>query len=218
MRNPDKVNQLRENGAKLSFFENIPQAREAARHHEKTTGSHFVSAYNDAHMIEGAGTLGLEVLQKLSTIDNLVLGVGGGGLIGGMALALKPFFPHLRIIGVQSEASPVLAEWFKAGQPCPVVTRPSFAEGVGAAVEVDSITWPLVQKFVDEFVVVTEDEICEALRFIVSKHKLYIEPSAAVSIAGILKLGQLKGETVTVLTGANVSLERFKSALNSGKL
>ena len=213
---PDKIAMLKRNGALVTYFDDMPAAREAALRAAREDGFHFVSAYNDVAMIEGGGTVAIELLHDLPEIDTLVVPVGGGGLIGGMGLVLKALKPNLRIIGVQQENAPVLASWFQAGKPVPVACQPSIAEGVGAPIEEDSITWPLVQQVVDRFVLVTEDEIREAMLRLLATEKLYVEPSGAVPVAALphLDLPTL-GNTVLILTGGNVSWPKFRANVDA---
>ena len=211
---PDKVTMLQQNGASLVFCDSMAEARSAALVAAEREDMTYLSAYNDTAMIEGGGTVALEILDEHPSLDCLIVGVGGGGLIAGMGLVLKAHNPKIRIIGVQQENAPVLARWFERGAPHEVPCSPSIAEGIGASVEVDTITWPMIQTLVDEFVLVSEQDIKDAMRWLLEHEKLYIEPSGAVGVAALLKRPTTSfAECVTVLTGRNVSRVSFDAAL-----
>ncbi len=208
---PDKLRMIQEYGAHLEYFDNVPQAREAARRVASERGYTFLSAYNDRHMMEAGGTLGLEILEDCPHVETVITGVGGGGLIAGMGVVLKAANPRVRLIGVQPESSAVLAHWHREGRPVDVETRPSIAEGIGAQVERELLPWPYLQRYVDEFVLVSDDELREALRWCVADTKYILEPSAAAGLAALRKLSPRRlGATVVVLTGRNVSWRRFE--------
>ncbi|WPB77001.1 pyridoxal-phosphate dependent enzyme [Archangium violaceum] len=209
---PDKLRMIQEYGAHLEYFDNVPLAREAARRVAAERGYTFLSAYNDRHMMEGGGTVALEILEDCPQVETVLVGVGGGGLLAGMSVVLKAANPRIRLIGVQPETSAVLAQWHREGQPVDVPdVRPSIAEGIGAQVEKELLPWPYLKRNVDEFVLVTDDELREAMRWCVSDAKYILEPSAAAGLAALRKLlPRALGPTVVVLTGRNVSWHRFE--------
>jgi threonine dehydratase len=209
---PDKVRMIQEYGAHLEYFDSVPLAREAARRVATERGYTFLSAYNDRHMMEGGGTVALEILEDCPHVQTVIVGVGGGGLIAGMGVVLKAANPRIRLIGVQPESSAVLAQWHRHGQPVDVQdVRPSIAEGIGAQVEKELLPWPYLQRLVDEFVLVSDDELREALRWCVADTRYILEPSAAAGLAALRKLmPRALGPTVLVLTGRNVSWRRFE--------
>ncbi|WP_257461734.1 threonine ammonia-lyase [Archangium lipolyticum] len=209
---PDKLRLIQDQGAHIEFFDSVPQAREAALRVASEQGYTFLSAYNDRHMMEGGGTIALEILEDCPHVETVLVGVGGGGLLAGMSVVLKAANPRIRLIGVQPESSAVLAQWHRAGQPVDVNgLRPSIAEGIGAEVERDLLPWPYLQRLVDEFVLVSDDELRDAMRWCVSDTKYVIEPSAAAGLAALRKLlPRSLGPTAIVLTGRNVSWRRFE--------
>lgn len=209
----DRVKDIRNNGASVQTFGSVPEARQAARKLEQEKGYVFVSAYNDAEMIEGAGTMALELLRQVPDIDCLVCGVGGGGYLAGMGIVLKSINPNIKIYGVQQENAPFLATWFKTNQyPANLTMKPSIAEGIGAEVEQDSITWGYVRELAEDFILVSEQDIAEAVRWTLKHHKHYVEPSGVVGLAGIRKKPEVFRQykkIVTVVTGRNMSYEKF---------
>jgi threonine dehydratase len=209
-----KVEEIRRLGARLTFFDSIDEARVAAVKRSVDRGLPYISAYNDADVIAGGGTVGLEILEDLSNVDMIVVGMGGAGLISGMAIAMKDVNPQLNVVGVQPESNPVLVEWLRAGRPVEVDTRPSIAEGLGARIEEDSMTFPLALRYVDDTVVVSDDEIRDAMAFLLDEHQMIVEPSGAAPVAALLKASPLRyRDVVVVITGRNISRERYKSLL-----
>jgi len=209
----DRLKDIKSNEASIQLFESVTEARLEAKRLEKEKGFVFVSAYNDTEMIEGAGTIGLELLDQLPDIDCIVCGVGGGGYLAGMGIVLKAFNPEIKIYGVQQENAPFLANWFKTKEyPTNFKMKPSIAEGIGAQVEEDSITWDYINEFVEEFLIVSEEDIIDTLKWTIKNHKHYVEPSGVVGLAGIRKYPNVfkKYKNVaTVITGKNMSFEKF---------
>jgi threonine dehydratase len=211
---PDRKKIIRQYNASVRLFKNVSEARVSALKDAKENSQVFLSAYNDRAMIEAGGTVGLEVQEQLPDLDCLVLGVSGGGLLSGMAIALKQRNPDLKIVAVQQENNDFLARWHRTGlYPINYVESPTLAEGIGGIIEEECITVPYIKKFVDEYIVVTEQEIKEAVLWVLQEHKHYVEPSAAVGIAAIRKTNwenQKVKNILTVLTGRNMSLSRYK--------
>lgn len=109
----DRKKDISNNGAEIQTFESVTNARHEAQRLSTEKGYVYVSAYNDTEMIEGGGTMALELIEQLPEIDCLVCGVGGGGYIAGMAVELKAYNPNIKIFGAKQENAPFLAEWFK---------------------------------------------------------------------------------------------------------
>lgn len=214
----DRIKDIEANGATIQFFDSVPEARAKARALEAANNYVFVSAFNDTEMVEGGGTIAVELLEQLPNMDCLVCGVGGGGYIAGMGILLKAINPDLKIYGVQQENAPFLAEWFKhKSYPERLDMKPSIAEGIGAEVESDSITWPYIEKQVDDFYLVSEEEIRESLLWLLKEHKHYVEPSAVVGLAAIRKHAdhfKKFNSICTIITGRNMSFDKFQSILD----
>lgn len=213
----DRIKDIQANGASIQFFESVLEARARAKELEEKKGYVYVSAYNDVEMIEGGGTIAVDLLEQLPNIDCLVCGVGGGGYIAGMAILLKSINPEIKIYGVQQENAPFLAQWHKSKKyPSEFQLKPSIAEGIGAEVESDSITWPYIEQYVEDFLVVSETEIKESLLWMLKNHKHYVEPSGVVGLSAIRKnadIFQQFDSVCTVITGRNMSYEKFQSIL-----
>jgi threonine dehydratase len=211
-----KLAVIRQHGAQTHFRESVEAARTAARAHALEHQQLFVSAYNDADIIAGGGTVGLEVAEDLPEVDLVVVGVGGGGLLSGLGLALERLAPSARLWGVQPEESPVMAKWLEQGRPVPVETRPNIADGLGAQVETDALTFPLLQRFVERMVLVSEADIRDAMGWLLEEHQLVVEPSGAAPVAALLRHPPVGfRHVVAVITGRNIRRERYLKLLGT---
>lgn len=213
---PGKVATMRDFGARLTFFDDVEQARHAALTEAQRSGAVFVSAYNNLAMVAGGGTVGLEILQQWADAEIILVNIGGGGLAAGIATAVKAINPAIEVWGIQSEASPTFARWMDAGEPVPVVHSPSVAEGVSGPIEASTLTWPLVRDRVDRVLTVSEAEIKAAMRILLDVERQVAEPSGVPALAGALRYaGEIAGRrTVAVISGRNVAGSRYLSLLN----
>jgi len=178
-------------------------AREAAR----KSGQVFISPYNDLQIIAGQGTIGLELARQLDRIDAVFVAVGGGGLIAGIAAYLKSASPHTRVIGCWPENSRPLYECLRAGRVIEVPEEPTISESTTGGVEQGSVTLPLCQRLIDDYALVSEAEIRDAMRLIFDKERWVIEGSAGVAVAAYLKERERHaGQNVAIiLCGRNIS-------------
>jgi threonine dehydratase len=167
----------------------------------------FVSPYNDRAVILGQGTLAFEILEQLPHVSAIVVPIGGGGLAAGVGSAVKQFRPSVRVVGVQAEASAAVFHSLKAGHMVTVPDRPSIADGIAGNIDLTTITFPFIQRYVDDVVLVSEDEIKSAMDHLLLREKLVAEGSAAAGVAAVLN-GRVKanGPIVAILTGGNVDL------------
>ncbi|HET7046006.1 MAG TPA: pyridoxal-phosphate dependent enzyme [Gaiellaceae bacterium] len=164
------------------------------------TGRTLVHPFDDPLVQAGAGTVGLEIVEDVPGLDTIVVPVGGGGLVAGIAAAVSP---DVRVVAVEPELSPALHEGLAAGEPVPVQPR-SIADGLGAPFAGASAIAACAEHGV-ESVLVSEDEIAEAMRFLYARAKLACEPAGAAAVAG-LQAGKVRGETICcVVSGGNVA-------------
>lgn len=191
-------------------------AEAAARQIERDTGRVFVSAYNDAQVIAGQGTIALELLDDLPGLARVIVPVGGGGLIGGMAVALKAVNPAIQVIGVTSRAAPAMYNHLK-GTHLPQL--PTLAEGLSGEVEAGAITLELA-RLADDIVLVEESDIVQAIAWTIETHHLIVEGSGAVGIAALLSgvLAADAGPTAVVITGGNLDIDDLRHILAVGKV
>ncbi len=173
----------------------------------RRTGAFAVPPYDHPWTIAGQGTVGLEIAEQLPDAATVVVPVGGGGLIGGIAVALREARPGIRIVGAEPELAGDAAESFRSGRIAPQRPPVSIADGLRAPL--GELTFPLLRDLVDDVVTVTEDEIVEAMRFAFEDMRLVIEPSAATGIAALLADrcgGDPSRPAAIVLCGGNVDL------------
>jgi threonine dehydratase len=185
-----------------SVDECVGRARERA----EETGAVFVHPFDDAEIVAGQGTLGLELLDEVDDISTLVVPVGGGGLISGVAGVAKAAQPGVRVVGVQSASCSAYPESLERGEPVEVSGGPTIADGI-AIKRPGRLTLPLVSEWVDEIVVVADDDVAEAMVVLLERAKLVVEGAGAVGVAALLSrtvVPAASGATVVVLSGGNV--------------
>jgi threonine dehydratase len=217
---PIKLQAIRDLGAEIHLVPGgYGEAEQAGLEHASQYNQIWVSAYNDGQVIAGQGTLGIEILSDLQPElpITLVIPTGGGGLLAGIAAVIhsgdypKDFYHSF---GVQSEASPFMHELYYRGTQDNVVEGPSLADGLSGPVERNSLTIPLIKKHADGLVLVTEEEIVQAMAFAYQRYGQNIEPSAAVSLAAILTGKVTQRPSVAVITGGNIRPEIHQQLIN----
>ncbi len=177
-----------------SMEESIETARELAR-----AGRTFIHPFNDSDIIAGQGTIGLEILEDLPEPDLVIAPIGGGGLVSGIAVAVKSLRPKTRVVGVQAAACPSAYQARREREVVRVEARRSIADGI-ALKEIGEITFPIIQENVDEIVLVEEDQIAAAILMLLERKKILAEGAGAVSLAALL------GGAVAVPAGSRVVL------------
>ncbi|WP_440054424.1 threonine ammonia-lyase, biosynthetic [Pseudoalteromonas sp. T1lg65] len=209
-----KVNAVRKLGAEVILH---GHHFDAAKHHalalcEQQQGV-FVPPFDDRDVIVGQGTVARELIQQLDELDVVFIPVGGGGLLAGMAVYLKSLRPDIRVIGVEAQDSACLKAALEAGEPVELERVGGFADGVAVKL-VGTETFRLAQKFCDEVVTVSADEICAAVQDIFIETRATAEPSGALSIAGLKKwIEQNKAQGLNlaaILSGANLNFDRLR--------
>lgn len=177
----------------------------------------YVSPYNDLQVIGGQGTIGLELAQQLDRIDAVFVPIGGGGLISGIAGYLKSVSPKTQIIGCLPENSPVMAESIKAGHIIDKETFPTLSDATAGGIEPGAITFDICQALVDDYILVSEEEIKKAVIHLMKIQRQLVEGVCGVTLAALIKKASLfQGQNVVViLSGANINLETLKMILAS---
>jgi threonine dehydratase len=213
---PTKLEAIRRYAVDLRFQGNDSvvteeYARSYAQQHEMV----YISPYNDPHVIGGQGTIGVELCQQSERIDAVLVALGGGGMISGIAEYVKTVFPRAEIIGCSPENSPVMAKSVQVGHILTMESLPTLSDGTAGGVEQEAITFPLCQHLVDDYILVTEEEIRQAMRLCIEMHHMLIEGAAGVALAALLKAAlRFEGKNVVVvLCGANLSLQTLKTIL-----
>jgi threonine dehydratase len=188
------------------------EAEQAGLEYAAAQGMTWISAYNDGQIIAGQGTLGLETLMELPGLPQAVwvVPVGGGGLISGIGAAIKTHSAggDCSLIGVQSEASPFGYFLYHKGSSEGVIEQPSLADGLAGEIEKDSLTIPLMRRYLDDFVLVSEQAIADAIRYAWNRYQEVLEGAGAAALAAVLS-GKVKGRpAVVILSGGNIQPQR----------
>ena len=180
------------------------------REEESRTGAAFVHPFDDPNGLAGAGTVGLELMEQAPGLDAVVVPIGGGGLMSGVACAVKALAPKCRVIGVELAEGPGMTPALAAGKPVPVTRPKTLADGLTPPF-VGAIPLEVAQQALDEVVLVTEEEIKEAMRSLLLRAKLFVEGSGAATTAALLA-GKVKvrngAKVVAIVSGGNVDPER----------
>jgi threonine dehydratase len=211
-----KVEGIRKWGADLVLFGDCYDEAEAkAKELARKDGCAYVSPYDDELIIAGHGTIGLEIVEAMSNVEAIVVPVGGGGLISGISIAAKGLKSSVEIVGVQSEASPVMYESLKAGRIVEAPKTETIAEGLSGGIEKDALTFEIAKKYVDRMLLVKEATIRRAVYLLCKHEKLVVEGSGAAAIAPLLEDKALfRGRTVVcVITGGNIDEELLDDIL-----
>lgn len=180
-------------------------------------GYTFVHPFDDENVIAGQGTIGLEILDDLDDVDAVVVPIGGGGLISGVAYAVKKLKPSVKVYGVQSAGAPSMFNSVKDGKIERLDNVSTIADGI-AVKEPGENTFKLVSEYVDEIVTVSEDEICSAILQMIEKHKMIAEGAGAVSVAAVMfnKLPIKGKKVVCVVSGGNIDVTSLSRVITRG--
>ena len=214
-----KVANTRGHGARVVLHgANYEEAYAEARRLEQVEGLTFVHPFDDPAVIAGQGTVGLELLEQVPDLDAVLVPVGGGGLVSGMAVALKARAPHVRVIGVETEMLPCMLASLDEGRLVTVEAASTVADGI-AVKRAGEITFLHVQKLVDEIVTVSEEEIASAILYLLEKEKTVAEGAGAVAVAALLnhKVRGLEGRrVVAMVSGGNIDVNVVARVIERG--
>ena len=192
-------------------------AYEKAVELQKEKGYTFIHPFDDPDVIAGQGTIGLEILEQLDDVDAVVVPVGGGGLISGVAAAIQELKPSCKIYGVQAAGAPSMYESILAQEKKSLETVDTFADGIAVKVPGDN-TYEMVNKYVDEMLTVTEDEIAAAILALMEKQKLVAEGAGAVPVAAVMfgKIPLKNKKVVCVVSGGNIDVNILNRVITRG--
>lgn len=213
---PTKLAAIRAFGATVVSLDTDPLSVELeAAKQAKLQNTLFVSPYNDADIIAGQGTIGAELVEQLPDIDAVFVAVGGGGLISGIGAALAHLKPGTEVIGCWPANAPTMQRSLEAGQIIEMEEEDTLSDGTAGGIEPGSMTFPLCQRVVDRTVLVSEQEIRDAMKAVARFERWMIEGAAGVALAGAVKLAaDYQGKKVAViLCGRNILLEKFIGAI-----
>jgi len=181
----------------------------------ETYNKTFIHPFDDLDIIYGQGTIALEIFEQLKDIDVIVCPIGGGGLISGISLAAKEINPNIKIIGVQGEEANAMEISFKRGEKVSLDKVNTIADGISVKCP-GNITYNIINKYVDDIVTVSDNEISEAFIILCEKHKLLAETSGAVSLAALKKLNFKDKNIVSIISGGNIDMLTISSLIKYG--
>ena len=215
-----KVAAVRGHGGNVRLVDgDYDEAHTAARAHAANSGTVFIHAFDDPHVVAGQGTLALEIAEQAPATALIVVPLGGGGLAAGVGIAAANRLPGARVVGVQAEACAPYPPSLQAHRPLGARGATTICDGI-AVKQPGELTLPLVAKYVDEVVTVSDDEVAEAMVLILERSKLVVEGAGAVAVAAILH-GKVdppsEGETCAVLSGGNVDASRLAECIRLGE-
>jgi threonine dehydratase len=213
-----KVTQTRNYGAEVILFgDSYDDAYQEACRRQTEYGFTFLHAFNNEDVIAGQGTIGFELLEQAPELDAVIAPIGGGGLLGGIACVLKELKPSVRVIGVQTERVPSMLEALKVHHPVTVPSAGTIAEGI-AVRRAGDLTLPLIEKYVDEIVTVSEEDIANAILVLLEREKTLAEGAGAAATAALLqRKTSLKGKNVASLVcGGNIDVTLLSRIIERG--
>lgn len=213
-----KISATQDYGAEVVLYGDCyDDAYEHAMALQKESGAVFVHPFNDEEVIAGQGTISLEILKALPTVNAVLIPAGGGGLLAGMAACIKQINPSVRVIGVQAEQADAVVRSFKASKVVATETSATIADGI-AVKRPGEITTNIIRQFVDEMVTVTDNEIAEAILLLLERTKMLVEPAGAASLAAAInRKVDLEGKRVVcVLSGGNIDVGFIHKVVERG--
>lgn len=213
-----KIEATRAYGVKVELQgDTFNDAYEYAKNLQYITGAIFIEPFNDEDIIAGQGTVGLEILEKMDDVDTVLVPVGGGGLISGIAYAIKTLKPDCRIIGVQSEKAPSMKVSLEQDKLVTLASVSTIADGIAVKTP-GAITFDICKEYVDSVVTVSEEEIAAAILVLLEKMKMVAEGAGAVSVAAALfhKIDLDGHKTVALLSGGNIDVNLLSKIIDLG--
>ncbi|MEU0524164.1 threonine ammonia-lyase [Streptomyces niveus] len=212
-----KVAATREYGAQVRLHgQVVDETLAAAQEYARETGAVFIHPFDHPDIIAGQGTVGLEILEQCPEVRTILVGLGGGGLAAGIALAVKAVRPDVTVIGVQAEGAAAYPPSLRAGRPMSIDEQQTMADGIKVG-RPGEITFPMIRDLVDEVRTVSEDELSSALLLCLERAKLVVEPAGASPVAALLSTPKaFRGPVVAVLSGGNVDPLLMQRILRHG--
>ena len=214
-----KVEATRRLGAQVSL---VPGAYDDAYNYalelQKETGATFIHPFNDELVIAGQGTIGLEILDQLPDLDAVIIPVGGGGLLAGVAFAVKNLCPSVKVYGVQAENAPSMLRSFEDNKIRTLDSVATFADGIAVKTPGD-LTFEMAKNYADDIITVSEDEIAAAILALIEQQKLIAEGAGAVSVAAAMfskKIDLTGKKVVCIVSGGNIDVNILSRVITRG--
>jgi threonine dehydratase len=210
-----KLDAIRAAGAELRSCRDYDEAERSAKAHASTGEAVFISPYSHPDVIAGAGTVGLEIVEDWPDVDTIVVPIGGGGLISGIALAVHAVKPTTDVAGVEVAASSPFTRSLAAGRIVEIEVGSTLADGLAGNLDPDTVTFDVVRRLVPRISVVDEPELAAAMRGVVLQERLIAEGAGAVGVAAVLsgKLDVRGRRVALVLSGANIDPDKLASII-----
>jgi threonine dehydratase len=210
-----KLDAIRRAGAAVVECRDYDEAEVRAKKRGESGDALFLSPYSHPDVIAGAGTVGLEILEERPDLDAIVVPVGGGGLLSGIAIAARAIAPLASVIGVEVEASSPFTHSLAAGRIVPITVGPTLADGLSGNLDPDTITFDIVRSLVKGIVLVGERQLAESIAGIAREEHLIAEAAGAVGAAAVAA-GNIEGKRIAVvISGANIDIDRLAALIGS---
>ncbi len=211
-----KVEATRKYGAEVILSGEVyDEAFQKAKELQEKEGYIFIHPFDDEDVIEGQGTIALEVLEELPDADIIMVPLGGGGLISGVAAAAKMKNPQIKIVGVEPEGAASALKSIEKGKVTELKEASTIADGA-AVKRIGNIDFDYIKKYVDEIITVSDYELMEAFLLLVEKHKIVAENAGILSVAGLKKLKEKGKKIISILSGGNIDVLTISSMINKG--
>lgn len=213
-----KVENTKSYGARVELVKGVyDDAYRRACELQQETGCTFIHPFDDPDVIAGQGTIGLELLDQLPDVDAVIVPVGGGGLIAGVAFAVKSLNPHCKVYGVQAAGAPGMVHALEAGEPDALDRVSTFADGIAVKCP-GSLTYELTKKYVDDVVTVTDDETATAVLALIEEQKLIAEGAGAVAVAAAMfnKIDIKGKKVICLISGGNIDVTILSRVITRG--
>ena len=211
-----KVESTKQYGAEVILHGDVyDDAYKKAKELEEKEGYVFVHPFNDEDVLDGQGTIALEILEELPETDIILVPIGGGGLISGIACTAKILKPEIKIIGVEPEGAASAYEAIKENKVVELKEANTIADGT-AVKKIGDLNFEYIKKYVDEIITVSDYELMEAFLLLVEKHKIIAENSGILSVAATKKIKEKNKKVVSVISGGNIDVLMISSMINKG--
>lgn len=211
-----KVQATKQYGAKVILHGDVyDDAYNEARRLEKEMKLTFIHPFDDYDIIYGQGTIGLEIIDELEDVDYVLVPVGGGGLISGIAMAIKHLAPKVKVIGIEPRGAMAMKQSLRMNERVCLNTVDTIADGVAVKVP-GKLTFELIKEYVDDILIVDDYDLMDAFLMLVEKHKIIAENAGLLSLAGLKKLDVKNKKIVSLLSGGNIDVVTISSLINKG--
>ena len=201
-----KLNKIKQYDVTIIQEGEFDEIETKAKYLSKREHISYISPYNDLEVIAGQGTVGLEIFEEIDHVDSIIVPVGGGGLISGIAIVAKTLDPNIEVIGVQTKGASTMYESWKAGKVVQFEEFPTIAEGLSGGLDPGAITLNLINRYVDKIVLVQEESVEKAIRILWKKEGQMVEGASATVVAYLLEEDEkfARKNVVAVISGGNI--------------